>query len=108
MKAAMFVGTRTSDGKHLSIEDIPRPKVLDGHLLLKVIACGVCRTDLHIVEGDLTPLRHFAHPSLLNMQATRYDRSVDLRITVRAMGLNFPYSSSAESLPSRFNAIVEK
>jgi hypothetical protein len=76
MKAAMFVGTRTSDGKHLSIEDIPRPKVLDGHLLLKVIACGVCRTDLHIVEGDLTPLRHFAHPSLLNMQATRYDRSV--------------------------------
>jgi hypothetical protein len=103
MKAAMFVGTRTSDGKHLSIEDIPRPKVLDGHLLLKVIACGVCRTDLHIVEGDLTPLR-----SLLNMQATRYDRSVDLRITVRAMGLNFPYSSSAESLPSRFNAIVEK
>jgi propanol-preferring alcohol dehydrogenase len=57
MKAAIFDGTRTSDGKHLSIEDIPRPKVLDGHLLLKVIACGVCRTDLHIVEGDLPPLR---------------------------------------------------
>jgi len=26
-------------------------------VLLRVIACGVCRTDLHIVEGDLPPLR---------------------------------------------------
>jgi propanol-preferring alcohol dehydrogenase len=26
-------------------------------VLLKVIACGVCRTDLHIVEGDLPPIR---------------------------------------------------
>ena len=31
----------------------PRP----GEVLLKVIACGVCRTDLHIVEGDLAPIR---------------------------------------------------
>ncbi len=29
----------------------------DGHLLLRVLACGVCRTDLHIVEGDLPPIR---------------------------------------------------
>jgi propanol-preferring alcohol dehydrogenase len=26
-------------------------------VLLKVIACGVCRTDRHIVEGDLTPIQ---------------------------------------------------
>jgi propanol-preferring alcohol dehydrogenase len=28
-----------------------------GHVLLRVVACGVCRTDLHIVEGDLPPVR---------------------------------------------------
>jgi propanol-preferring alcohol dehydrogenase len=28
-----------------------------GEVLLKVIACGVCRTDLHIVEGDLPPIQ---------------------------------------------------
>jgi len=28
-----------------------------GHVLLKVRACGVCRTDLHIVEGELAPQR---------------------------------------------------
>jgi propanol-preferring alcohol dehydrogenase len=32
----------------------PEPKGPD--LLIKVAACGVCRTDLHIVEGDLVPL----------------------------------------------------
>jgi len=29
------------------------PILAEGHLLLRVLACGVCRTDLHIAEGDL-------------------------------------------------------
>jgi alcohol dehydrogenase, propanol-preferring len=33
--------------------EVPRPKLEPGHLLLRVRACGVCRTDLHIVEGEL-------------------------------------------------------
>ncbi|MGI9414120.1 MAG: zinc-dependent alcohol dehydrogenase family protein [Hyphomicrobiales bacterium] len=32
--------------------DVPVPD--DGQVLVKVSACGVCRTDLHIVDGDLT------------------------------------------------------
>ncbi len=32
------------------------PKLQPGQMMLKVIACGVCRTDLHIVEGDLPAL----------------------------------------------------
>jgi alcohol dehydrogenase, propanol-preferring len=32
---------------------IPRPKPGPGQVLLKVRACGVCRTDLHIIDGDL-------------------------------------------------------
>jgi propanol-preferring alcohol dehydrogenase len=45
------------DGNHLHVEEVPRPQLQPGHVLLRVIACGVCRTDLHIVEGDLPPLR---------------------------------------------------
>ena len=35
---------------------MPRPQVAPGYVLLRVLACGVCRTDLHIVEGDLPEL----------------------------------------------------
>ena len=38
----------------LKLCDIPDPPVAQGRLLLKVLACGVCRTDLHIVDGELT------------------------------------------------------
>jgi propanol-preferring alcohol dehydrogenase len=37
----------------LVLEDIPRPEPDAGQLLLGVRACGVCRTDLHIVDGEL-------------------------------------------------------
>jgi alcohol dehydrogenase, propanol-preferring len=37
----------------LQIEDAPKPQPEAGQVLLRVRACGVCRTDLHIVEGEL-------------------------------------------------------
>jgi propanol-preferring alcohol dehydrogenase len=57
MKAAIFNGNTNKAAKHLEIVDVPRPENVAGHLVLRVLACGVCRTDLHIVEGDLPPLR---------------------------------------------------
>lgn len=39
----------------LRIEESPRPEPTKGQVLLRVRACGVCRTDLHIVEGELPP-----------------------------------------------------
>ena len=38
----------------LRLVDIPEPVASSGQLLIKVNACGVCRTDLHIVDGELT------------------------------------------------------
>jgi propanol-preferring alcohol dehydrogenase len=35
----------------------PRPRPGPGELLVEVRACGVCRTDLHLAEGDLAPHR---------------------------------------------------
>ena len=38
--------------------DVERPVPLDGELLIEVAACGVCRTDLHLVEGEIAPPRY--------------------------------------------------
>ena len=37
----------------LQLRDLPVPEPGPGQVLLRVSACGVCRTDLHIVDGDL-------------------------------------------------------
>ena len=34
--------------------DLPAPEPGPGQVLISVSACGVCRTDLHIADGDLT------------------------------------------------------
>ena len=52
MRAAVFYGP-SRGGPPLSIEDVAEPAPGPGETLLKVLACAVCRTDLHIVEGDL-------------------------------------------------------
>ena len=39
--------------KPLRSGDPPRPEPGPGQLLLRVHACGVCRTDLHVVDGEL-------------------------------------------------------
>lgn len=33
--------------------DVPTPHAGRGQLRLRVLACGVCRTDLHVVDGEL-------------------------------------------------------
>jgi len=57
MKAAVFATGRAATGPFLQIRDVPRPELQPEHVLIRVIACGVCRTDLHIVEKDLPPVR---------------------------------------------------
>jgi propanol-preferring alcohol dehydrogenase len=39
-------------GKSLTIEELPIPKPGPGELLVEVMACGVCHTDLHAADGD--------------------------------------------------------
>jgi propanol-preferring alcohol dehydrogenase len=61
MKAAVLIAGHTAPGALLQLEEVPRPEAHAGYVLLRVLACGVCRTDLHIAEGDLPPL----HPKLI-------------------------------------------
>jgi len=44
-------------GEPLRLETLPRPQPGPGEVQLRVLACGVCRTDLHVVDGELTEPR---------------------------------------------------
>jgi len=61
MKAAVLTSPQPVSQRPLQISDITAPELKSGHVLLRVRACGVCRTDLHIVEGDLPP----KHPAMI-------------------------------------------
>ncbi len=52
--SAMLTG---APGAGLSLEQIPVPEPGKRDVLIRVSACGVCRTDLHIVDGELAPHR---------------------------------------------------
>jgi propanol-preferring alcohol dehydrogenase len=41
-------------GNGLRLAELPDPEPGPGEVLIRVHACGVCRTDLHVVDGDLT------------------------------------------------------
>jgi propanol-preferring alcohol dehydrogenase len=51
MRAALL----DEPGQPLRTAEVPEPKVRAGQLLLRVRACGVCRTDLHLRDGELEP-----------------------------------------------------
>jgi len=40
-------------GDPLQLTEVPRPRPAEQQVLLKVEACGLCRTDLHIIDGEL-------------------------------------------------------
>jgi NADPH:quinone reductase-like Zn-dependent oxidoreductase len=44
-------------GQPLQLEERPIPTPGAQQLLIKVLACGVCRTDLHLVDGELPQAR---------------------------------------------------
>lgn len=49
MRAMVFEGV----GRPLREADLPMPEPGEGQVRLRVLACAVCRTDLHILDGDL-------------------------------------------------------
>jgi propanol-preferring alcohol dehydrogenase len=49
MRAMLF----REKGRPLESAELPMPRPADGHVLIRVCACAVCRTDLHVVDGEL-------------------------------------------------------
>lgn len=55
MKAMLLREPRPVTERPLELVDLPTPQPGPGEILIAVHACGVCHTDLHIVEGELPP-----------------------------------------------------
>ena len=58
MKSNMAAMVLVEPGRALAPVELPVPTPLEGQLLVEVHACAVCRTDLHVIDGDLR------HPKL--------------------------------------------
>ncbi len=55
MKACVLLATAPITSNPLEFEDVPKPEPGPGGVLIRVSVCGVCRTDLHVIEGELPP-----------------------------------------------------
>src|SRR6266542_414651 len=56
MKAWVLKTPAPVDSRPLELSEVPTPVPTDDEILVRVSACGICRTDLHVVEGEL-PIR---------------------------------------------------
>lgn len=55
MKAQILYKPSSVENRPLAPVEIKKPAPGAGEILLRVSACGICRTDLHVVEGELAP-----------------------------------------------------
>ena len=61
MKGSMLAAVLPTAGSPLELERIPIPAPRRGEVLVKVAACGVCHTDLHVMKGEVA----FPTPAVL-------------------------------------------
>ena len=55
MKACLLSAPAAIETNPLEYADVAMPQPKSGEVLVRVRACGVCRTDLHVIEGELPP-----------------------------------------------------
>ncbi|MGZ4124702.1 MAG: zinc-dependent alcohol dehydrogenase family protein [Actinomycetota bacterium] len=67
----------------LRAAEVPKPEPDEGQVRVRVAACGVCRTDVHIADGDLEPHRR---PLVLGHQVVGVIDAVGPRVVDRAVG----------------------
>ena len=53
MRACLLHHPAPVESRPLQLVDVPVPEPSSGEVLIRVHSCGVCRTDLHVVEGEL-------------------------------------------------------
>jgi len=55
MKACLLRSPAAIETNPLAFADVKTPEPGNGEVLVRVRVCGVCRTDLHVIEGELPP-----------------------------------------------------
>src|SRR5918912_16477 len=79
MRAMVLEAPRTP----LVAAELPRPKPAPGQLLVRVLVCGVCRTDLHVVDGELP---HPKLPLVVGHQVVGIDEASGRRVGIPWLG----------------------
>jgi propanol-preferring alcohol dehydrogenase len=79
VRAIVFDGV----GRPLRAEQRPVPRPADGQLLLRVEACGICRTDLHLLDGEVAVARP---PRVLGHQIVGVTEPGGVRVGVPWLG----------------------
>src|SRR5512135_1061565 len=57
MLAQVLHEQKSADANPLSLEEVALPEPQAGEIRIRITACGVCHTDLHVVEGDIHPTK---------------------------------------------------
>src|SRR6266853_1501574 len=55
MKACVLLAPAAIETNPLNYAEVAMPRPKSGEVLVRVRACGVCRTDLHVIDGELPP-----------------------------------------------------
>src|SRR5438105_11197449 len=79
MRAMILEAPRT----RLVAAVVPRPEPAPGQLRVRVLACGVCRTDLHVVDGELP---HPKLPLVVGHQIVGIDEASGRRVGIPWLG----------------------
>ena len=79
------------EGRPLRLVERPCPEPGSGEILVAVEVCGVCRTDLHVAEGDLAPRRAHVIPGheVVGRVAGRANHPKDLERIVKEEATKF-------------------
>jgi propanol-preferring alcohol dehydrogenase len=86
MKAAVLQVNRKAADPFLQMQEMDLPSAQEGHVLLRVLACGVCRTDLHIAECDLPPVKQDLIPGHQIVGEIVHGPTAGTRVGVSWMG----------------------
>jgi len=62
MQAMVLQDPASIDTSPLDLRDVTIPQPRPGEVRVRVLACGICRTDLHVIEGELPPHKQAVIP----------------------------------------------
>jgi propanol-preferring alcohol dehydrogenase len=98
MKAMRLHGVHDlrTDTEPLAMEEVPVPEPQDGHLLLRVLACGVCHTEIDEVEGRTPPDRYPVIPGHEVVGIVEDARGPDRSRIGQRVGVGWFFSSCGE------------
>ena len=83
MKAMVLERTADVETAPLQLRELPMPEPGSGEVLVRITVCGICRTDLHVIEGELA---NPALPLIPGHQAVGVVSRVGVGVSERTIG----------------------